>query len=166
VKDKDMDREDIIRMAVEADPGFDGGQNVMELLSNSIVGIAAIERFAALVAAHERERIIAANAPEIEKINEYIKALEHEFDCPRCGHCCPQPEQEPVKDRLDFWALFDENQRLRAELKLNTTPPRQWVGLTKDEIKSLPNWWPSYEDSMALIELVKDVEAKLKEKNT
>ena len=44
-------------MAVEADPGFDGGQNAMELLSNSIVGIAAIERFAALVAAHEREKV-------------------------------------------------------------------------------------------------------------
>ena len=43
--------------------------------------------------------------------------------------------------------------------------PRQWVGLTKEEIKSLPNWWPSYEDSMALIQLVKDVEAKLREKN-
>jgi len=26
---------------------------------------------------------------------------------------------EPV----DFWALFDENQRLRAELKFNTAPP-------------------------------------------
>jgi len=50
-----MNREDIIRMAREADPGFDGGQNAMELLSNSIVGIAAIERFAALVAAQERE---------------------------------------------------------------------------------------------------------------
>jgi hypothetical protein len=45
-------------------------------------------------------------------------------------------------------------------------PQRQWVGLTDEEIKSLPNWWPSYEDSMALIQLVKDVEAKLKEKNT
>jgi len=52
-----------------------------------------------------------------------------EFDCPRCGHCCPQPDQEP-----DFWALFDENQRLRAELKFNTTPPQQWVGLTDEEI--------------------------------
>ena len=50
-----MTRDDIIRMAVEADPGFDGGQNAMELLSNSIVGIAAIERFANLVAAHERQ---------------------------------------------------------------------------------------------------------------
>jgi hypothetical protein len=52
-----MTKDDIIRMAVEADPGFDGGQNAMELLSNSIVGLAAIKRFAALVAAHEREKV-------------------------------------------------------------------------------------------------------------
>jgi len=45
-------------------------------------------------------------------------------------------------------------------------PSRQWVGLTVEEIKSLPSWWPSYEDAPALIQLVKDVEAKLKEKNT
>jgi hypothetical protein len=77
-----------------------------------------------------------------------------------------QPEKEPAKDKLDFWALFDENQRLRAELKFNATPPQQWVGLTNEEIKSLPNWWPSYEDSLAFVQLVKDVEAKLKEKNT
>jgi hypothetical protein len=43
---------------------------------------------------------------------------------------------------------------------------RPWVGLTDEEIKSLPSWWPSYEDAPALIQLVKDVEAKLKEKNT
>ena len=43
---------------------------------------------------------------------------------------------------------------------------REWVGLTDGEIKSLPSWWPSYEDAPALIQLVKDVEAKLKEKNT
>jgi hypothetical protein len=43
---------------------------------------------------------------------------------------------------------------------------RQWVELTDEEIKSLPSWWPSYEDAPALIQLVKDVEAKLKEKNT
>jgi hypothetical protein len=44
-------------------------------------------------------------------------------------------------------------------------PERQWVGLTDEEIKSLPSWWPSYEDAPALIQLVKDVEAKLREKN-
>jgi len=45
-------------------------------------------------------------------------------------------------------------------------PEQKLVGLTYEEIKSLPSWWPSYEDAPALIELVKDVEAKLKEKNT
>ena len=33
-------------------------------------------RFAALVTAAERERIISANAPEIERINSHIKELE------------------------------------------------------------------------------------------
>ena len=85
------------------------------------------------------------------------------IDCPRCGHCCPIKITERENH---FWALFDETQRLRAELKFNTTPrPRQWVGLTNEEIKSLPSWWPSYEDAPALIKLVKDVEAKLREKN-
>jgi len=77
-----------------------------------------------------------------------------EFDCPRCGHCCPQPNQEP-----DFWALFDENQRLRAELKLNTTPPRQWVGLTDEDRQELAAEQHSWEG------LCSAVETKLKEKN-
>ena len=42
---------------------------------------------------------------------------------------------------------------------------RPWVKLTDEEIKSLPSWWPSYEDAPALVQLVKDVETKLKEKN-
>ena len=62
-----IERDDIIRMAVEA--GFADG--VVD-----IVGFEGFANFADLVAAHERERIIAANAPEIEKVNEYIKALE------------------------------------------------------------------------------------------
>jgi hypothetical protein len=45
-------------------------------------------------------------------------------------------------------------------------PEQKWIGLTDEEIKSLPSWWPSYEDAPALIQLVKDVEVKLKEKNT
>jgi hypothetical protein len=59
-----INKSDIIRMAREA-----------ELNAHGLV-IDRLERFAKLVAAHERERIIAANAPEIQKVNEYIKALE------------------------------------------------------------------------------------------
>ena len=75
-----MNREDIIRMAREA--GF-----CTLLPSEHIDGTGGIyvgddditdslKRFTALVAAAERERIIAANAPEIERCNAYIKELE------------------------------------------------------------------------------------------
>jgi hypothetical protein len=55
--------------------------------------------------------------------------------------------------------------KIIRDLKPETPDLPTWVGLTDEEIKSLPSWWPSYEDAPALIELVKDVEAKLKEKN-
>jgi hypothetical protein len=41
-----------------------------------IVGLEYAEKFAALVASAERERIKQANAPEIERINAHIKELE------------------------------------------------------------------------------------------
>jgi len=87
---------------------------------------------------------------------------DHVIDCPRCGHCCPQPNQEPV-------AWYDKNGMLTHHPFKGVIPlyraPYPWVGLTDKEIKSLPSWWPSYEDAPALVQLVKDVEAKLREKN-
>ena len=70
-------------------------------------------------------------------------------------------KQEPVANSLDWWALFDENQRLRAELKFNTAPPkREWVGLTKDEVDS----W-ELPVVPTVFQFAQFVEAKLKEKN-
>ncbi len=48
------------------------------------------------------------------------------------------------------------------------TPPaaqRQWVGLTDEEVKALPQWFPSHETA-AVLPLIRAIEAKLKEKNT
>jgi hypothetical protein len=42
-----------------------------------------LQAFAKLVAAKERERIIAANAPEIERCNAHIKMLEDELSAIR-----------------------------------------------------------------------------------
>lgn len=82
-----MNRDDIIRMAREAmgHTSIEPNDKVTFYVSYNN-GIDAdgfcdsvetfIEHFANLVAAAERERIIAANAPEIEKVNVYIKALE------------------------------------------------------------------------------------------
>jgi hypothetical protein len=97
--------------------------------------------------------------------------------CPRCGEvnpaeihtCSPQvaQEQEPVAwmvltqddKKLMLWGqekppIFDAPVKL---IPLYTAPPKQWVGLTDDEIEHLRNdqpWW-----------MVRDIEAKLKEKN-
>lgn len=59
-----MTKDDITKWAREAG------------LIDPMVFYAGYERFASLVAAAERERIIAKNVPEIEKINTHIKALE------------------------------------------------------------------------------------------
>ena len=59
-----MNREDIIRMAKNS------GLFVELVLERDLDWL---ERFAALVASAERERIKQANAPEIERINAYIK---------------------------------------------------------------------------------------------
>jgi pyruvate formate-lyase activating enzyme-like uncharacterized protein len=62
-----MTQDEIIKMARQA--GFGIG------LDDPII-YAAHERFAKLVAQHERERIKQANAPEIERINAHIQKLE------------------------------------------------------------------------------------------
>lgn len=42
---------------------------------------------------------------------------------------------------------------------------REWVGLKEEEIKALPQWFPSHETA-AVLPLIFAVEAKLREKNT
>jgi hypothetical protein len=65
------------------------------------------------------------------------------IDCPRCGHCCPQPNQEPVA-----WANKDDLQNFDMRVRTGggvyhtvplytTPPPRQWVGLTREDMAEL-----------------------------
>jgi hypothetical protein len=65
-------RDDIIEAASKA--GFETKRDMIWVDQWEITP--TLTRFAALVAAAERERIIAANAPEIERINAHIKELE------------------------------------------------------------------------------------------
>ena len=87
-----MKREDIIRMAEEA------GMTPITHASTAdvICSRDSLECFASLVAAAERERIIAANAPEIEKLNVYIKALEDAVAAEReaCAYLCDRVAEE------------------------------------------------------------------------
>ena len=78
-----------------------------------------------------------------------------DFECPRCGHCCPQQtEQEPVAWRyaLDAsvegprWIYIDKDphQWLQGpamvnaaieELHTSPQPSKPWVGLTEREVE-------------------------------
>lgn len=80
--DGGIDRETVIALAREA-----GG---LDLLCASYGFMDTLAVFANLVVAHERERIKQANAPEIEKINAYIKALEEAVLAEReaCAKVC------------------------------------------------------------------------------
>lgn len=97
------------------------------------------------------------------------------FECPACGsegaRAFPKPEQEPVawhtEDHLTDRSAttYSKDMVYRWECKgwpvtpLYTTPPqRTWVWITDDEIEKmgLSNY----------IKVVRETEAKLKEKNT
>ena len=56
-----------------------------------------LEQLAQLVAEHEHERIKAANAPEIERVNAHIKKLEDEV----------LAEREACANVADGWPDYD-----------------------------------------------------------
>lgn len=59
---------------------------------------------------------------------------------------------------------FDKAMLIEA-IKAKLRPERGWQGLTDQEIKMLPQWYPSHETAAAL-PLIRAVEAKLKQRNT
>ena len=90
-----------------------------------------------------------------------------------------QPEQEPVA------YLSNKRQRLNIELKPQTfveiptvtdwemplymkPPQRTWVGLTDEEVEGYWDWedFQCGAGRSTILEMVRDIEAKLKEKNT
>ncbi|NBT78610.1 MAG: hypothetical protein EBT04_09180 [Betaproteobacteria bacterium] len=75
------------------------------------------------------------------------------IDCPRCGHCCPKSNQEPV-------VLMDAPLLLNGQPLYTTPPHRPWVGLTDEDRQALAAEQHGWEG------LCFAVEAKLKEKNT
>ena len=88
-----------------------------------------------------------------------------------------QPEQEPVATLDDLEQEIYENTRqfvsrdvMEWMLKrYYTTPPqRTWVGLTDEEVEGYWDWedFQCGAGRSTILEMVRDIEAKLKEKNT
>jgi len=80
-----MTQDEIIEMARQAGAVY-SNDHAVSLLDDEII------IFAQLVAQHERERIKAANAPEIERINAHIKKLEDAVLAEReaCAKVCEE----------------------------------------------------------------------------
>jgi hypothetical protein len=140
-----MTRDDIIRMAREA--GFADG--VAE-----IVGLEGFARFAALV--------LAKHPPQSSM------AWQEGFEAGRLADALEEKEYPPRRAAAaELRRLHEENERLKAA----STAPRQWVGLTEEEIELLsikhaPPIHPDFTEDDDFIEFARAIEAKLKEKNT
>ena len=102
-----MTRDDIIEAASKA--GFETKRDMIWVDQWEITP--ALTRFAALVAAAEREKIIAANAPEIERINAYIKALEEAIAAEReaCASECDAVSESANKAAVAGQCLIIKN---------------------------------------------------------
>ena len=102
------------------------------------------------IEAVERERIIKANAPEIEKVNAYIKALEKP-DLARVGE-------------VGIWCDCGDGIMPNSGAKCGNciaaeSAAREWVGLTRDEVLDIE------ETTKHPLAFYEAIEAKLKEKN-
>ncbi|NBX51270.1 hypothetical protein EBT25_15435 [bacterium] len=117
-----MTRDDIIRMAEEAGAKFDPHWGTAYN-----VGTATFERFAALVAAAERERIqdLIQRAEEAFAASEQAEKSNEEYE-----RGFVDGMQEQMKTSVDRAV----NAIDRA---VNATCKREWVGLTDDEWKQI-----------------------------
>jgi len=82
------------------------------------------------------------------------------IDCPRCGHCCPKSNQEPV-------VLMDAPLLLNGQPLYTTPPQRPWVGLTDEEIAEVEDQYiVDYRiPAGSAWNFAKDIEAKIRSKN-
>ena len=116
-----------------------------------------------------------AVCPQIDKaitaIKEALAQPEQDGQCKRCTDGCPAcdarklPEQEPVacKECHLKDAVYDLLGDLKvANLKLSILAKRTLIGLTDEEREQVIN----ANTSTGLWHMAKDIEAKLKEKNT
>ena len=86
----------------------------------------------------------------------------------QCDKCKAQPAQEPVGtvQRINGITIGYLEIKQPVGTKLYTTPPqRTWVGLTPEDLKPICDEWRIVYGAW-MIDFARDIEAKLKEKNT
>ena len=97
--------------------------------------------------------------------------MNQDFECPRCGHCCQllETEQKPVAwmhttGTGHVYFRKKPQDKVFNPQPVYTVPPKQWVGLTEEEINSVRHnrdWTAPWTDTT----FARAIEAKLREKN-
>jgi hypothetical protein len=77
-----------------------------------------------------------------------------------CCKCGVKLIYDGDRSQRNWWI-----ERFGTEPEIECPNCKEWVGLTDEEIKALPHWWPSYDQMPALMTLARDIENSLKEKN-
>jgi len=131
-----MIKDEIIEMA------RDSGMELYGLGKDRYRFVHHLEAFAKLVAAKERERIVAENAIEIERCNAYIEELERLTQTGQIG--------------------------INPEIVGYVAQKSKWVGLTYEDMIEI--WNKLYKERTDVLPLPttfgKAIQAKLKDKNT
>ena len=175
-----MTKDEALRMALEAleyEPiGKTSGEKDLkdQVITAIKEALAQPDKIALLKQKTESHDVdcLCADCTEFDDLED--ATAQPEKDIPKigcvnhdCDKCKAQPEQEPVA-----WMDIDEKGAAsglrywhepenRHEVPLYTTPPqRTWEGLTKIEAEKI------YKDGSTFGEMMRMVEAKLKEKNT
>jgi len=143
-----VDKEDIIRMAKEARmPYFYG--------TWEIANLDGLERFAALVAAHERKKVAKwmVERSFATGHGDTIEDLLREIDW-----------QAAEREREGYRQGYADAMNWKTQNHLEHLPGREWVGLTDEEIKNfVAHLYPLPEKPV--IDRLQVLEAKLREKN-
>lgn len=122
-----MTRDDIIRMAREADSGFEGGPDADGTLVDSLIGLDAIERFAALVAAEERKALKDERRKDMFEICSLRESEES-----------LREEVERLRDELRQGSIDHtraEVERLREEIAALRTDAERYRWLRENKFK-------------------------------
>ena len=108
-----------------------------------------------------------AHLEQLKRFEALVRADERAQPAP-----VQEPEQKPMHPELKkmYEDFFDKCFKETVDLALDTIPPaqRQWVGLSEEEVEAYDSWADFQVGCgrQTLFDMVRDIEAKLKEKNT
>ena len=117
---------------------------------------------------HDKVRRIRAHWTAAKTEEASAECEWGEYDEDADTYWTPEGWYECIDNWDDYTSVFVHEGEITHWMPMPTdpytAPQREWVGLTEEEIRALPQWFPSHETA-AVMPLIRAIEAKLREKN-